>query len=141
MTSNGLGGSRRGIVWIIRAIAAVALILGIAGMHASFGAPAMDNYGMASMTGESQTMAAQEQAAVTTATSVMSSHSMSEIMQGMMHACMFLVAVALLALLARPAFLIWGPQLLPRLLAQARRHTGEQGPGINGILAFRVLRI
>jgi hypothetical protein len=141
VTSNGLGGSRRGIVWVMRAVAAVALILGIAGMHASFGSPAMDNYGMASMAGESQTMAAQEHAVINLATSVTSTDSMGEMMQGMMHACMFLVAVALLALLASPAFVIWGPQLLPRLLAQARRHPGEQDPGINEILAFRVLRI
>ncbi len=127
-------------MFVVRAVTALVLILGIAGMHASFGAPAMTGHAAVSMTGGRQTMAVQE-VTVTAFPAVMTSpDSMSEIMQGIMHACMFLVAAAVLALLASPAFLIWGPQSVPRLHTLARRRMREPR-GVDRTLALCVLRI
>ncbi len=115
------------------------LILGIAGMHASFGTPVMPDHVAVSMPGNGQTVTVHDVASVSR-TATMPSDSTSEIVQDIMHACVFLITVAVLALLAAPAFRIWGPRLLPRLLAPARRRLREPG-GLDRLLALGVLRI
>lgn len=121
-------------MFVARAVAAIILILGIAGMHGSLGDPAMA--GPAAMP-----MAESHSAPHAV---MASSDSMSALVQGVMdcvmHACLFLVAAVALALLACPARLVTGAQLLPRFLTLARRRTREPR-GIDRMLALCVLRI
>jgi len=135
------------IAFVVRALLIAGVVVGIAGMHNLLSLPTTHEHRTAvaaeSASSDSINASARTEAPFDTPAkaTVIASDSMGETMVDMMHACLFLVAAVVLALLAEPAFLGRIALLLPKLLV-ARQ---QWAPGPHGadhpLVALCVLRI